>query len=133
MFRKNLTLLIAICLLIGSAGFATAQAPRFQEGQDTSALQAEGPITSTASWKDTFEDDFGLASALNSTTTGGDLLLSQVVPVGFTTSKSDILAMTEIADGRVYLGTSGASLDVYNPATRKFTYLGYPVPSECYH
>jgi hypothetical protein len=91
-----------------------------------------GPMMAATKWSDTFGDDIGLTSTYNTVAVDGEVVLSQIENLGSVSQGGSILALAVGGDGRIYLGTSGAYLNVYNPATGTMTGLGAPVPDECF-
>jgi hypothetical protein len=90
------------------------------------------PSTLSTSWSDSFKDDTGMTWMENAAVLDGDVRLSQIAGLGLAEEGGDILAMTEASDGRVFLGTDGAYLDVYDPGSGAIASLGAPVPEECF-
>lgn len=91
-----------------------------------------GPVNTDTSWMDTFEDEVGLTSMLDTALLDGDVRLSRIQALGHAPEGGAILAMTEASSGKIYLGTSGAYLNVYDPVAGTLTSLGAPVPDECF-
>ncbi len=94
--------------------------------------QEGGPATTDTGWSDTFGDDIGFTSMSNTATVAGDVVLTQIEALGYAAQGGNILSMTVGPSGKVYLGTSGAYLNVYDPVTRQITYICAPVPDECF-
>jgi hypothetical protein len=91
-----------------------------------------GSLTKTTThWSDSFDDDGGLAWLENTAVVNGNLELSQVEPLALVPSQEEVLTITGGPGGKIYLGTSGARLRVYDPATKNLDDLGEPVPDEC--
>lgn len=90
------------------------------------------PAVLSTSWSDSFEDDTGLTWMENAVTLDGDVSLSQIAALGVVEEGGDVLAITEAASGKIYLGTEGAYLNVYDPVAGTITSLGAPVPEECF-
>jgi len=80
--------------------------------------------------RDTFDDTYGLSDASDITSIGGDLLLGQFVPRA--NMSGQVLASALGANGKLYLGTAGARLLCYDPATGTMEDKGTPVPDECF-
>jgi hypothetical protein len=95
-------------------------------------LPKEGARTDSTHWSDTLDGDWGLSAAHSTVAVGGDLILTQIVPLPYPEEGGAILAAVSAPNGKIYLGTSGAYLNVYDPATGIMTSLGAPVPDECF-
>lgn len=80
-------------------------------------------------WEDTLDDSIGASSIRDAAISGGDVVLAQVVQRARLTGQ--VLAMAK-CNGILYLGTAGARLLRYNPASGTLDDLGTPVPDECY-
>jgi hypothetical protein len=81
-------------------------------------------------WHDPMDDTFGMSGIDNTTTMGGEIVLSQLI------RHADIWyrvwAMVEGDDGKIYLGTTEGRLKVYDPSTGTMEDRGKPVPDEPY-
>ena len=145
MVRKLAGVLVGILLVIALAPSTGAQRNRPYrpdpdgwpgEAQSAARLRLErapaGATTSLTSWSDSFQDDSGLTWMENATVLGDDVRLSQITALGAVEEGGDILAMTETANGKIYLGTDGAYLNVYDAGSGTMTSLGAPVPEECF-
>jgi hypothetical protein len=91
-----------------------------------------GPVNGPAVWSDTFGDSFGLNQVYHATVGDGAVRLGLITPLGGVPTGGEILAMAQGSDGKLYLGTAGAHLNVYDPLTDVMSYLGAPVPTECF-
>jgi hypothetical protein len=113
---------------MGDAGladpFGLQGCPPYRIAAPTPSLPA-----TPGEWHDPMDDTFGMSAVNGTTTLGGEIVLTQLV------KRADIWsavsAMVEGGDGKVYLGTSGARLKVYDPATGSVEDKGAPVPGEC--
>lgn len=151
MTRKAFSLLFAAMLVISSVSMAGGQEPeepqvparaRRQDGQapwrpedgrePAASYTAAAPIRGSASWYDTFADDVGFSYMYNTVTLDSDLKLTQIEALSWVAQGGGILASASGSDGKLYLGTSGAYLNVYDPGTGSMTGLGAPVPDECF-
>ena len=88
--------------------------------------------TESLNWSDSFDGDCGFSGMDQTVAVNGEVTLTQIVPLPKPAAGSNVLAMAEGLDGRIYLGTSGAYLNVYHPVTGSMTSLGVPVPDEVY-
>ncbi len=105
----------------------------YPEGRPIAPVDgAVGPTTTSTRWSDTFEDDSGFTWMDSAAVIDGDVVLSQIAALGYAAQGGSVLAMTVSSNGKVYLGTSGAYLNVYDPSTGTMTSLGAPVPDECF-
>ena len=151
MTRKAFSLLFAAILVVSLVSMVGAQepeepqapararhqherAPRLPEdGREPAAGRATAaPIRGSASWYDTFDNDVGFSYMYNSVALDSDLKLTQIEALSWADQGGDILASAAGSNGKIYVGTSGAYLNVYNPGTGTMTGLGAPVPDECF-
>lgn len=86
-------------------------------------------LAAPGEWHDAMDDTFGMSTMSDTTTVRGEITLTQLVKNADIWSA--VSAMVEGGDGKVYLGTSGARLKVYDPATGTVEDKGAPVPGEC--
>jgi hypothetical protein len=113
------------------SGDAGLRAPSELEGCPPYRIAAPTPSlpATPGEWHDPMDDTFGMSAVNGTTTLGGEIVLTQLV------KRADIWsavsAMVEGGDGKVYLGTSGARLKVYDLATGSVEDKGAPVPGEC--
>ncbi|MBN1956369.1 MAG: hypothetical protein JW900_15165 [Anaerolineae bacterium] len=114
--------------LVGAAVVAAMVSAVGAQGLGTNG----GPSLTPNSWSDTFADDLGLSWMDRSGVMDGQVVLSQLRGLGESVEGGDVLALTVGPDGKVYLGTDGAYLNVYDPATGVVSSLGAPVPGECF-
>lgn len=90
------------------------------------------PVGIAGAWVDPMMEDDGFTWMHRVKLLGGDLSLSQMAALGSAPQGGSILAMTGGPDGKIYLGTDGAFLSVFDPTTGGFADLGMPVPDECF-
>jgi hypothetical protein len=128
---------ILICLLV----ILSLSAPVAASGHNPPDLQGTpsqpvpppaSPIQSGLSWSDEIMDSYGFNLIANSSVTNGYLSLSQVVPLGRGILTNDVETMAAANNGKLLLGTYGATLYSYNPANGEMINLGGPVPAECF-
>jgi hypothetical protein len=96
------------------------------------AQEPDGPVNGFAKWSDTFSDSYGLSQLYHAAVGDSGVKLSQIQPLGSVPMGGEILAMTQGGDGRIYLATSGAYLNAYDPATGSMSFICAPVPTECF-
>jgi hypothetical protein len=107
--------LLALAVLAGAAG-AGRQGPA-------------APVIGPASWADSLDDASGLSWLENSQWGSGQVTLSAMQPLSG--DVGSIRTLAEGPDGAFYMGTAGARLWRYDPASGATTDLGTPVPAEC--
>jgi hypothetical protein len=100
-------------------------------GAVTVLAQRGGVEVSARRWDVSFEDDAELVWADGSVVVDGRLRLSHVRALGPAVEGDGFTSIALSPEGRVFLGTHGAILNVYEPATGSMTSLGKPVPDEC--
>ena len=103
-----------------------------KERLSSSVSGPDGPTTTSTRWSDSFEDDIGLTWMERAVAIDGEVVLSQTTALGYAVEGGSVLAMAVGSNGKIYLGTSGAYLNVYDPSTGSMTSLGAPVPDECF-
>jgi hypothetical protein len=96
-----------------------------------SVLAQRGSAVDARRWDVGFDDDAGLVWAEGSVVLDGRLELSRARALGPAVEGDGFTSIALSPDGRLFLGTHGAILNVYDPATGSFTSLGKPVPGEC--
>lgn len=133
-------LVLALCLGPGvgasrlQSGAVTPIPPRSPRVNQF-AFQETGihvPSLLPTSWSDSFKDDAGVVWMENASVREGGIGLSEISALGFPEEGGAVLAMTEASNGRIYLGTDGAYLNVYDPGAGTIVSLGAPVPDECF-
>jgi hypothetical protein len=92
---------------------------------------SDGPFVTSTTWSDAFHNDMGFTWMDAVAVVSEDVVLSQILPLGSASRGEDVWALTAGSDGKIYLGTSGAFLSVYDPASGSIAGLGAPVPDEC--
>lgn len=97
----------------------------------SAALAQHGGTIESRRWDVSFEDDADLVWSQGSVVLDGRLQLSRVRGLGPALEGDGFTSIAPSPDGRLYLGTHGAILNVYDPATDSFASLGKPVPDEC--
>jgi hypothetical protein len=117
--RRISMIFLATSLLVG-LGVAGAKAGR-----------EHGGVQGARRWEVPFEDDEDLEWAAGAVVVDGRLELSRVRALGPSVEGGGFTAVAPSPDGRLFLGTHGAILNVYDPAAGTFISLGKPVPSEC--
>ncbi len=117
--RRRFCLLVGVLLLVSV-------------GAGVRALGPDEPVLAPYRWSDTLTDETGLSWLENSLQRNGEVTLSNRSGLGDAVQGGEILALTIGPDGRVYMGTDGAYLNVYDPVTGIIEGLGAPVPSECF-
>ncbi len=142
-WRNRCLLLVTVVALILAPGVGAQRQPDASGGGKRPLALRDGhfppqlprirvPAVLSTSWSDSFEDDAGLTWMENAVVIDDDVRLSQIAALGVVEEGGDILAITEAASGKIYLGTAGAYLNVYDPVAGTITSLGAPVPEECF-
>jgi hypothetical protein len=117
---RRIPIIVASVCLVVSLGVAAAAVGR--DGGDLLAARR---------WVSNLDADSDLVWAEGSVVVDGRLQLSQVRALGPAVEGGGLTSVAASPDGRLYLGTHGAILNVYDPATGIIENLGKPVPSEC--